>query len=122
MNAELIIKNLEKNIRKHFGVKGDFRAVFYYAEDQENIVTFDIIDSEQKIRDTNNIFAIVGTPRDICWYHGKNFWELINLYSTIRGYSTEDFNEHEMGCLVAECLNYYYRLYATLPPQLYYVH
>ncbi|MDZ4661204.1 MAG: hypothetical protein SGJ18_06245 [Pseudomonadota bacterium] len=122
MNAETIIQNLEKNLRLHFTVTGDFRAVFYYSKHQKNIVTFDLIDENQKLLDSNNIVAIVGSSREICWYHGKNFWKLLNLYATIRGYSLDDMNEHEMGSLVADCLNYYYRLYATMPPSLYCVH
>ena len=86
MKAEAIIQNLEKNIRTHFAVKGEFGAVFHYAKRQKNVVTFDLLDENQNLVDANNIFAIVGSAREICWYHGKDFWKLVNLYATIRGY------------------------------------
>lgn len=122
MNAELIIKNLELSIKSQFSVQSEFRAVFHYGKRQKNVVTFDLIDGNQRRLEKNRIFAIVGSPRQICWYHGKNFWKLINLYATIRGQSIDAMNEHEVGGLIADCLNYYYRLYASIPPSLYYVH
>jgi|GEM_PF-6086305 len=117
MNAGMVIKQLEDVIRKRHRIKGGFKVNFVY---ENYCILFSIIDKNKKrITAVPEKLCQVDDERRIILHLPLNIHFLFKQHVQQNNLTLESQSREDIGQMLLNSINYFYRRHAKIPTVLY---